>query len=227
MSFTAIFTLSKNRFVKSGSGKSTIGRVLAKVLPHIQHLEQDQFSGKQPAKQYANAIVRTVNAALPDDILILTKSNHTREVREHTRDVLQSGDTQCELNLVYVVLLPLHGDVSGPATATLCLDRIYHRVWHNNLDFATAQRVIPANFQHTYESLGDDELADSGVVTLDMSLSRNEMLSELLTRLATLCFISADALQTALTQVKSALAGIDKEDREAAASHGGSVLALN
>lgn len=163
-----------------GSGKSSMARVLEKILKrngkNVKHLEQDMFFrkfGKNASKHYEGKIADVIKDNSLD-YLILAKSNHNHEVRKKTYNTL----SKCTRNINRTYIVMTTNDQDMKSTSKICVERIMNRGnCHESLfgkSKAEIEGIINSVFVAQWKKLDDDELMYN-VINIDINQSREDV----------------------------------------------------
>ena len=168
-----------------GSGKSFCARALKYVLNKynivgdpesnkVVWLEQDMFasSGKGAAKAYDNAIAKAVKDKLTK-VIILSKSNHTIQVRNKTYEIVNRSSKNIEyINVVFESSNLEH-------MRDVCVDRIMSRGDAHTTLFGKSKEeihsILTNVFVKQWEPLDDDE-ENNETIPLNIESSKSSNL---------------------------------------------------
>ena len=192
-----------------GSGKSFLSNALKELImlntsKKVIRLEQDMFSNK---KAYHNAIKKALTNDI--DILILSKSNHSVDVRNATYEVLQSSEKT--VNITYIKLLC---ENNLEKTSELCIARIICRSLAHTTLFglteAQIRHIIQNVFVKQYEDLTSVE-QDNPTIIVDINGSKNQIIMSCVEQLKILNIIDLNYTDETIANIIGKISAEDEE----------------
>jgi tRNA splicing ligase len=184
-----------------GSGKSTLARMLKYILnKHISKvygnnqnnnvvfLEQDMFgSGKGASKQYDKAITNSLKNPTTK-ILILAKSNHSKDVRDKTYAIFDEITASIKVNIKCVyVMIGVDSADSIKNSRNICIDRIMNRGFSHTTLFGLPREkithIIDNIFIKQFTPLTVNEKSNRNVIMINIELDKQYALMNLICQL--------------------------------------------